>query len=345
MLHLRRPLNPGPPRQLEEIRDEPLRVMRLRSGRFSTITTANLWATTAALRRLHHRQELPHLLHAHEVSAGLAALLAGRALRIPVVVSEHSSDFATGDVTGVAAHVARLVFAGAEVVCPVSESLRLNLAGGRWGGRYQVVPNSVDTDRFRLSRSSPPKEPPVILTVAALDPVKGIEELVEALALLRSRQARFRAVLAGDGVLAGRIAAKVEQLRLGDHLTLLGSVPHDEIPTLMHAAAFLVIPSRWETFSVAASEATACGLPVVATAVGALNERIHAGNGLLCPPRDPVALATAIETMLGSYLAYDRRAIAAEASETYSPAAIADRWEGIYAEVLARRGTPDRASA
>ena len=134
--------------------------MRLRSGRFPSLTAANLWATTAALRRMRAAGGLPHLLHAHETGAGLAAVVAGRLLRRPVVVSEHSSDFATGDVTGVTARVARLVFAGADLVCPVSESLRANLAEGGWGGRYRVVPNIVDTDRFLPPSSPPPDDPP-----------------------------------------------------------------------------------------------------------------------------------------------------------------------------------------
>ena len=192
VLHTRRPKSDSPFPRLEELADGPLRIMRLRSGRFPSLTAANLWATTAALRRMRAAGGLPHLLHAHETGAGLAAVVAGRLLRRPVVVSEHSSDFATGDVTGVTARVARLVFAGADLVCPVSESLRENLAEGGWGGRYRVVPNIVDTDRFLPPSSPPPDDPPRILSVATLEPVKGVEEYVEALGLLRDRERSSR---------------------------------------------------------------------------------------------------------------------------------------------------------
>jgi glycogen(starch) synthase len=101
----------------------------------------------------------------------------------------------------------------------------------------------------------------------------------------------------------------------------------------MRRASFAVVPSRFETFSVVASEALACGLPVVATAAGALPERIHAGNGLLCPPRDPGALADAIERMIGAQGGFDRAAIAAEVRAELSPEAIGARWSAIYAAV------------
>lgn len=336
VVHTRLPASGAGRPRLEELADGPLRIMRLQSGRLPSLTATNLWATAAALRRMRASGGLPELLHAHETGAGLAAVAAGGMLRRPVVVSEHSSDFATGDVTGVNARFARLVFAGADLVCPVSESLRATLADGGWGGRYRVVPNIVDTDRFRPPSSPPSDDPPVILTVAAVEPVKGIEELVEAIALLRDRGAAFRAILVGDGSQAAAIAARADALALSDRLTLAGAVHHDEIPAYLHAASFLVIPSRWETFSVILGEAMACGLPVVATSAGALAERVSEATGLICPPRDPKALAAAMAMMLERYPDFDRDAIAAETRDRYSPAAVADLWDAVYAEALAR---------
>jgi glycosyltransferase involved in cell wall biosynthesis len=335
VLHVSRmPAAGGPPR-LEELVDGPLRILRLRSGRLGSTTAANLWATAATLRRLHRRGERPELLHAHEMGAGLAAVITGRALRIAVVVSEHSSTFATGDLTGVAALLPRLVFAGADLVCPVSESLRATLTAGGWGGRYRVVPNVVDIERFTPAPAPPPGAPPLILSVAGFDPVKGVQDFVEAVALLRDRGADFEAVLVGDGQLRPQLATRVQALGLGDRLTLPGVVPHADLPALMHRAAFLVVPSRWETFSVVLSEAMACGVPVVATAVGALQERVRSETGMLCQPQDPEAMATTMAAMLGSYRDYDRAAIAAGVRDRYSATAIADRWEEVYAEALA----------
>jgi glycosyltransferase involved in cell wall biosynthesis len=337
VLHLRRPNGNDRRPRLEETVDGPLRVLRLGSGWLGSATATNLWTTGAVFRRLRREGQTPELLHAHEVGAGLAAVLTGRRLGLPVVVSEHSSGFATDDVTGLTARIARFVFAHADVVCPVSESLRATLVSGRWGGRHRVVPNAIDIELFTPPTSLPTGDPPLVLVVAALEPVKGVIEFVDAVGLLSSRRDDFRVVLVGDGPLGEAIARRVQELGVGDRLMLAGRVSHQELPEVMRAASFAVVPSRWETFSVVVGEAMACGLPVVATAVGALPERIDPSNGLLCPPGNPRALADAMGTMLDCHQSYDRQAIAEGARARYSPGAIAERWEEVYVEAISHR--------
>lgn len=322
----------GRPR-LEDVRDGPLRVLRVRSGVPRVPRTALAgWAVLAALRRLRREGFAPDVLHAHEPGAGLAALLGARWLarpgeRPPVIVSEHSSALALGQVDGVGLRVARLVLGRADLVCPVSDALRRALAAQGLGRRFAVVPNPVDTDLFVPGR--PPAGEPRIAAVGALVPVKGMAELVEAAGLLAPP---FRLDIAGDGPERARLAARIAELGLQDRVILHGGLPADGVAALLRDASFAVVPSRYETFSVAVSEALACGLPVVATAVGALPERIGEGAGLLCPPGDPAVLADAIARMVARHRTYDRAAIAAGVRDLLSPAAVAARWSAIYAE-------------
>jgi L-malate glycosyltransferase len=337
VLHLRRPVRGAGWPRLEETRDGPLRILRLHTGRVGAVTAVNLYALASALLRLRRDHAAPDVLHAHEMAGGLVAVIAGRVLRRPVVLSEHFSGFALDQVHGRAARIARLTFAGADVLCPVSESLRASLESGGWDGHLRVVPNVVDTELFSPAGSPPGDDTALVVAVAALEPVKGVEELIEAVAILNSRRSDFRLVLVGDGSLRTPLAHRAAELELEERLVLRGPLPHRDVAELMHRAAFAVVPSRWETFSVVLGEAMASGLPVVATAVGGMPERVHAGNGLLCPPREPQALAVALDTMLDSYGSYDRKAIAAEVRAAYSPAVLADRWEEVYAEAVARR--------
>ena len=249
-----------------------------------------------------------------------------------MVVSEHASALALGEVRGAGLRVARIALSRADLVCPVSDVLRDALAAQGLGRRFRVVPNPVDTDRFAPG-AAPAGGPPRIVAVANLVPVKGVAELVEAAGLLAARGAEFRLDLVGDGPERERLAARAVALGLGERLVLHGALPVERVAALMREAAFAVVPSRYETFSVVVSEALASGLPVVATATGALPGRIHAGNGLLCPPRDPAALAAAMERMLAGHGAYDRAAIAAAVRDELSPEAIAGRWSAIYAEL------------
>jgi glycosyltransferase involved in cell wall biosynthesis len=198
-----------------------------------------------------------------------------------------------------------------------------------------VVPNAVQTELFWPDREREPGGVPLIVAVAALEPVKGVEDLVEAVGLLHSRRQDFRVVLIGEGSLRKTLTRRIDELGLRRHLILTGALVHPQVAEMMRSASFAVVPSRWETFSVVVGEAMACGLPVVATAVGGVTERIDAGNGLLVDARQPTALADALEQMLDGYRNYDRGAISEEARVRLSPESIGSRWEEVYAEARA----------
>jgi glycosyltransferase involved in cell wall biosynthesis len=340
IVHLAAPRRGAGRPRLDDEADGPLRTLRLRRGPGLPLTVGNLTGAALAVRRLRRDGFRPDVLHAHEVGAGLAGVGVGRALRVPVVISEHFSGFALGEVQGVAARMARLAFAGADVVCPVSASLRARLEADGWPGRFRVVPNVVDTERFAPS-GTPPDGRARIVVVASLVPVKGVEDLVEAAGLLVQRRADFQIDLVGDGRLRERLERRIAELGLGGRILLHGTLPADAVAALMRPAAFAIVPSAWETFSVVLGEAMACGLPVVATAVGGMTERVHDGNGVLVPARDPARLAEAMAQMLDRHSSYDRAAIAAEVRERYSPAAIAAQWDTVYEDVT-RRITPRR---
>lgn len=318
--------------------DGPLRALRLRRGRGMPVTAGNLVALPVALRMLRARGFVPELLHAHEVGAAFASAVVGAATRRPVVVSVHQATFALGEVDRVSARLARWTFARADAVCPPSASLRERMEAGGWPGRLHVVPNSIDTACFAppADAAGPLAEPPRIVAVAGFTPVKGLEELVEAAGLLLQRGAAFRLDLVGDGALRAALTRRAHELGLTEHVTFHGALPPDLVAARMHAAAFAVVPSRWETFSVVLSEAMACGLPVVATAVGALPERVDERSGLLVPPRDAQGLADGIETMLARHRSYDRAAIAARARERFSPQAVGAAWDEVYAAAASR---------
>jgi glycosyltransferase involved in cell wall biosynthesis len=340
VVHLAPPRRGAGRPRLDEEPDGPLHTLRLRRGPGLPLTLGNLSGAALALRRLRRDGFRPDVLHAHEVGAGLAGVSVGRALRVPVVISEHFSGFALGEVRGVAARMARVAFAGADVVCPVSASLRERLEADGWPGRFRVVPNVVDTERFTPS-ATPPDEPARIVVAASLVPVKGVEDLVEAAGLLVRGRDDFQIDLVGDGRLRERLERRIDELGLRGRILLHGTLSAEAVAALMRPAAFAVVPSAWETFSVVMGEAMACGLPVVATAVGGMTERVHKGNGMLVPARDPARLAEAMAEMLDRHLSYDRAAIAAEVRERYSPAAVAAEWDDVY-EAVTRGVKPGR---
>ena len=105
-----------------------------------------------------------------------------------------------------------------------------------------------------------------------------------------------RLIIAGGGTQEADLRALVANLGLHGHVTFVGKVPHDDVPALMGTLDVVVNPTVVpESFGVVILEAAAMGLPVVATDVGGVPEVcVRDTNGVLVPPRDPVALAEAL---------------------------------------------------
>ena len=168
--------------------------------------------------------------------------------------------------------------------------------------RLGVVHNGVDTERFKppgeAERASAraalslPAAAPVAVCVAQLRPEKAHMDLLDAFAGCGVGEARL--VLAGDGPMRPALEAHVKSLGLGARVTFAGEVT-DVRPYLAAANLFVLSSVAVETFSNAALEAAASGLPVVLTDVGGARELVEDGiTGLVVPRSDPAALAEAL---------------------------------------------------
>ncbi|MDZ4277542.1 MAG: glycosyltransferase family 4 protein, partial [Dehalococcoidia bacterium] len=135
----------------------------------------------------------------------------------------------------------------------------------------------------------------VIGSVARLSPEKGLDVLLRAAAELIREGLPLRVVLAGDGPLRSQLERQAEQLDIVGKVSFRGEVAHDEVPSVLRELDVFVLPSRAEGFGVAALEAQAMELPVVASNVHGIPDVVaHGRSGVLVPPGDARALAEAI---------------------------------------------------
>jgi glycosyltransferase involved in cell wall biosynthesis len=209
------------------------------------------------------------LLHAHWLPAGWVAARSGR----PYVVQVWGTDV---ELARRAPWFARRVLRGARFVIAASSDLA-DQARALGAHDVRVIPSGVDLP----AQIGDEAEPPEILYAGRLSPEKGVLELIEA------AQGK-KLVVAGDGPLRDRVPMA------------RGFVQHDELQHLFARAAVVACPSRREGFGVACLEAMAHGRPVVATGVGGLRDLVVDGEtGIVVPPRDPVALRSALERLLG----------------------------------------------
>jgi glycosyltransferase involved in cell wall biosynthesis len=173
-----------------------------------------------------------------------------------------------------------------------------------------VVAVGVDHTVFR-PRPGIERRPGRLMTTASADvPLKGLVPLLEALAKLRTERDADLVVI-GKPRPDSRVGSTIERLGLGDAVTFVSGVTDERIVELYAEASVAVVPSLYEGFSLPAVEAMACGVPLVATTGGALPEVVGRGGdtGLLVPPGDQQALATALGKVL------DDSALAARLSE------------------------------
>jgi len=159
-----------------------------------------------------------------------------------------------------------------------------------------VVPYGVDMRQFTPRTKAGSSGHVVIGTVSRLSPEKGVRYLVEAFGQLRERYGGGVSLrIAGEGPERARLEASIQRMNLETSVDLRGWLEHEEIPAFLKKLDIFVMPSTWEGFGVAAAEASAMGLPVVATNVYGIPDVVRDGEtGLLVPPKDPGALARAV---------------------------------------------------
>jgi D-inositol-3-phosphate glycosyltransferase len=178
-------------------------------------------------------------------------------------------------------------------------------------GRISVIPCGVDTGLFTPGDRAPARAAlgldggPVLLYVGRLSPIKGLETLLDALALLREHGTPARLLIVGgesDEPLDGHPASlreRTERLGLGESVAFLGPQPQASLRTYYVAADMTVMPSYYESFGMVALEAMACGSPVIASRVGGLATTVRdRTTGFLVPEGDAAALADRIGALL-----------------------------------------------
>jgi D-inositol-3-phosphate glycosyltransferase len=258
------------------------------------------------------RASRPDVAHAHFWMSGKAALAAAGPLGIPVAQTFHalgvvkrrhhgSSDTSPpermAEEAGIARRADRLVATCSD---EVFELVRL----GADPHRVSVIPCGVNLDRFRaVGPALPRSQRHRLVVVSRLVERKGIGNVISALPRLPGTELVVAGGpvadrLAGDPE-AGRLLALGRGLGVGDRVRLLGSVEQAALPPLLRSADVVVCAPWYEPFGMVALEAMACGVPVVATAVGGLAETIIDGvTGLHVPPRQPERLAEVLAALL-----------------------------------------------
>ena len=310
----------------------------------------------------------PQLLHAHFATEATAmAIELATEEAIPFTFTAHGYDIHRKAPPDFAARAAA---ARAVVTVSQANAAYLTETFGVPPSHIRIIPCGVDTERFRpvfgvpfgvpplggsghndaMRRTVEPSrlkaghQTPLIVCVARLVAVKNLGLLLQSCAKLRDRGVPFRCILIGDGPCRSELEETRTRLDLEKVLEMPGAADQARVLAWWQQATVGVLTSDNEGMPVSLMEAAACGVPVVATAVGGVPELVQDGiTGLLVPTGDAVSIASALERLLATPELCARMSLAARqrVEAMFSVKRQVDQLLALWSEILASGASTD----
>lgn len=310
--------------------DAPLRPELDRAGiRIVKLDSRSKWDPRAFVRLVRLLREAKiDVLHTHLIQADFAGSIAARIAGVPIIVStKHSTHYFAGHSSWLR-KVDQVINRRLTGLIAVSEAVKSAYSNAH--SSIAVIPNGIELAKF--SPATPLTKSKIVCTVGRLSERKGQAVLLRAWTEIIRRHPDARLILVGEGSLRQQLEQSADK----DTVRFLGA--RQDVPAILQTADVFVLPSLREGFGIAAVEAMATGLPVVATAVGGLTEIIRdKEQGLLVPPDDPGALAKAVSWLFDNpEQARQLAAAGHERAKDFSAVRTAEQLRSFYESLRAK---------
>lgn len=317
------------PSVVDEFTDRVLADLAGRGG--ADVVHANYWLSGVAAHRIKHELDIPFVSTFHTLAR----------------VKAEGGDPEPGWRDRAEAELINC----ADAICVSCDAEREQFLRlyGEPHGRLEIVAPGVEHALFGPGERNGarralglPVDVPVLLFVGRLQALKGPDVAVQTLHELSDRHPGARLIIVGGAsgeagdVHVAEARAHVADLGLTGRVDFAEPQPHHILSTYYRAADLVVVPSRSESFGLVALEAAACGIPVVASAVGGLLSLVdHGDTGLLIPERDPKLFAAAVAEILDDPVLADQMARAAvKRAREYTWSFAAARLRRMYTDLL-----------
>ena len=279
-----------------------------------------------------HKQGKIDCIDAHFVYPdGMAAVLMGKWLHIPVIVSARGTDINSFPNYWTIRPMIRWTLKKADHVIAVSGSLkRIMVELGTPAEKISVIPNGVDQKRFQPApveeaklKLNLPTGSDILVSVGALIPSKGHDLVIRAFANVISKRPQLKLYILGNGAQKDILGKLIADLHLESSVFLMGKRPNDELRFWYSAALASCLASSREGWPNVVTESLACGTPVVATKVGGIPDILHSSELGILVERNVAAITQGMAMALSSK--WDRTAISSQT--------LARTWDVVAEEV------------
>jgi glycosyltransferase involved in cell wall biosynthesis len=296
------------------------------------------------------------IVHTHTSKAGILGRLAGRLVKVPVVIhTVHGFAFtAPLPKWQRQLYIALEKMAGRWCDALIFISKPLMAEAGKLGigdpKTYAYIPSGIDTKAFQNGNNNGNRElkrrmlgltdhVPIIGTVSRLVKDKGLELILEAAAQLKAKGLKFHMVWVGDGPMRAELERLAQKLGVADRLSITGMCT--DVPAWLSCFDIFVLPTMWEGMGRVFLEAQAAGIPVIGTKVGGVPDVVRDGEtGILIQPNDVKTLAETIELLITNAELRRRMGIAAAqfaSNEQFQVEFMVRKIEEVYEQAWQRR--------
>lgn len=289
------------------------------------------------------------IIHVHHLGRA-SVKMASSKCRGRFVFTGHNGQIVTGwERSWLRRYAFQYVVDRAEAVVALSNAEAKYFAGVTAAEKVHTIPNGIPADVFRASgslRKQSAKPQYDVLYVGQLIALKGVNFLLEAMATIRKQRNVHLRLVYHNAQLEADLKRQTHDLGIADHVDFVGIRGPSELAEEYHKADLIVLPTFAECLPSVITEAFLCGTPVVAGGVCGVPEQIGP-YGLVVPPGDSAALATAMETIFVDRHRYQALAgeMRAYAENKYNPEAMVAGHLALYRDLLAGRTFPAKRPA
>jgi L-malate glycosyltransferase len=297
-----------------------------------------LKAYKKGLKMVTEKYGKPDIIHANVLfPVGLAYLFLKSFRKIPAVFTEHWSGYLPENalkIVPVKKYLIKKIAGKASTIMPVSVNLKKAMMNLRIKGNYQVIPNTVNIDKFSEYSQDIPANKKLLHISSLQDSAKNISGILRVIKKLSVIRQDFSLHFISNGNQKPFIELSENLTLLNKHVFFHEGKRTEEIAAIMQQSDIFILFSNYENLPCVILEALSCGLPVIATDTGDISRYVSEKFGIIIKPGDEEALLYAIDKMLDDLEKYDRKLMHEFAVNNFSYEVVGKNFYDIYVKTL-----------